>query len=168
MQHEWRHYEDKNQFYIHKVCIPHKDSWQPACRASGTEFLLHFSLLTEPFLMYFFTLDFSWLLSKHRSDTTPAVLTPPLKNSHWAFQRGITTTNVCVGVCVCTVQTVSGQRNKNCYCSVNSVLVCWGSVYRLFNKLTYCCWNTNFDHSFLMFGIYSVPEMKVEAIVHVV
>lgn len=103
MQHEWRRYEDKNQFHIHKVYIPHKESWQPACRASGTEFLLHFSLITEPFLMYFFTLDFSWLLSKHRSDTIPAVPPLPLKNSHWAFQRAITTINVCMGVCVCTV-----------------------------------------------------------------
>ncbi len=71
-----------NQFYIHKVCIPHTAGSLPAGRL---ESLLHFSLLTDLLLMYFFTSDFSWLLSKHRLDTTPAVPAPPLKNTHWAF-----------------------------------------------------------------------------------
>lgn len=47
--------------------------------------LLHFWLWTDPSLMYFFTLDFSWLLSKHWLDTTPAVPAPPPKNTQWAF-----------------------------------------------------------------------------------
>lgn len=64
----------------------HKDSWQSACRADGgTESLIYFSLLTDQFLLYFFTSYFSWLLSKNRSDTTPAVPAPPLKHTHWVF-----------------------------------------------------------------------------------
>lgn len=67
--------------------------------------------------------------------------------------------NVCVGVCVCTVHTGRGQKKTNhntslmpslCWdCSISSVLV-WGSVYRLFSKLTCCFWKTNCGHfSFL-------------------
>lgn len=94
----------KSQFSIHKVCVLHKDSWQPACRVPPTESLLHFSLLTDQCLLYFFTSDLSWLLSKDRSDTTPAVPPPPLKHTQgFSCQRWVNYCCCKVWVGVCTV-----------------------------------------------------------------
>ncbi len=88
----------KNYFYILKSASRKSENW--------------IIFLTDLFLMNFFTLDFPSLLSKHRSEATPAGPALPLKNSHWAFQEGITALMLFVGVCVCTAHTGSGQTKK--------------------------------------------------------
>lgn len=111
--------------------------------------------------MCFFTLDFSRLLSQHRSHTTSAVPAHPPRNSRWAFRKWITVLLLISVWEYVYVQFILGGGKKTtthnsslmpslCWeCSISSVLV-WGSVYRLFSKLTTCCWKTNCGHfSFL-------------------
>lgn len=128
----------QHESILHSQSLHPTQSWQLACRASGVGSLLHFSLLTDLFLMYFFASDFSWLLSKHRLDTTPAVPAPPLKNTHWAFLTVWGWITTVVHLCESTSMFSSyWDKNKKIKFVFNSVLFCWGSVYQMNLLLKY-------------------------------